>query len=105
MTYLIGDGSPTRVGMAVFPGCGAAVRSWSEYGQFRYTWAVYSFSFASSGTGTIDTAPLRVVPMYGYGRMRRAAALLAASRSFFASSSGVYFGFAFDWRPLPTPTR
>src|SRR4051794_21390202 len=95
MTYLIGLGSPTFVGIAVLAGCGAAVSCSSEYGQLRYTWAVYSLSCLSSGTGTIDRAPCMVVPMYGNG-----------SRGTPSSLGSLFLlnGLAFDWSPLPTPT-
>src|SRR5689334_14849352 len=97
MTYLTGDGSPTFVGMAVFSGCGAAVRSLSEYGQFLYTRSVYSFSLASSGIGRTVSAPDIVVPMYGNGSRR------AGAVSSFFSSAGLVNGLAFDWSPFPTP--
>src|SRR5262249_9633543 len=90
--------------MAVRTGCGAAVNSESEYGQFLYTSAVHSLSCFSSGTGTIESEPLIVVPMYGYGNSRLAICL-PSSFSFFSNSSLVYSGFGFDWFPLPTPTR
>src|SRR5262249_21760448 len=100
----IGDSSPTLVGMAVFTGCGAAVSCASEYGQFLYTCRVYSANFFVSGLGITDRAPLRVVPMYGYGIIRRAIAF-TSSFSLFSSSSLVNSGLAFDCKPLPTPTR
>src|SRR5262245_14874965 len=103
MTYLIGPGSPTLVGIAVLSGCGAAVSWSSEYGQLRYTFAVYSLSVLSSGTGTTLRAPCIVVPMYGYGSSLRAAAF-TSSGSFFSRSSFLNNGFGFDCNPLPTPT-
>src|SRR5215208_647208 len=101
MTYLIGLGSPTRVGMAVFSGCGAAVSWASEYGQLRYTWAVYSLSCFSSGTGTTDRPPCMVVPMYGNGSLRTPSPRSLSSRGL---SSFRLNGFGFDCSPLPTPT-
>src|SRR3954451_13998117 len=101
MTYLIGLGSPTLLGMAVFSGCGAAVSWSSEYGQLRYTWAVYSLSRFSSGTGTTDTAPCMVVPMYGNGSLRTPS---LSSLSSSGLSPVFRNGFGFDCNPLPTPT-
>src|SRR4051794_41487469 len=81
--------------MAVLTGCGAAVSWSSEYGQLRYTWAVYSLSRLSSGTGTTDRAPCMVVPKYGNG-----------SRGAPSSLGSLFLvnELARDWSPLPTPT-
>src|SRR5215211_1795979 len=94
MTYLIGDGSPTFVGTAVLRGYGAPVSRSSEYGQLRYTVAVYAASCFSVGTGTTDSAPASVVPMYGNGRLPALSGL---------APFGI--GLAFVCSPLPTPTR
>src|SRR5262245_33159638 len=102
MTYLIGLGSPTLVGTAVFSECGAAVSWSSEYGQLRYTRAVYSLSVFSSGTGTTDRAPCMVVPMYGNGSLRTPS---LSSLSSSGLSSFRLNGLDFDWSPLPTPTN
>src|SRR5262249_41023214 len=94
MTYLIGEGSPTFVGMAVLCGYGAPASRSSAYGQLRYTVAVYAASCFSVGTGTTDSAPARVVPMYGYGRLPVLSGL-----------APLRMGLAFVCSPLPTPTR
>src|SRR5829696_2077888 len=84
--------------MAVFAGYGAAVSCSSEYGQLRYTFAVYSFNVFSSGTGRTVRAPLIVVPMYGN--------LRGGPPSFFGGALPSFGnGLARDWSPLPTPIR
>src|SRR5690242_7677779 len=92
MMYLMGDGSPTFVGMAVLRTSGTPVSSLSEYGQLRYTSAVHSACF-SSGMGMTVSAPDSVVPMYGYG-----------SLPFLSGLASLGIGFAFVCSPLPTPT-